>query len=237
MHSSSADCVLGVARLISSARTTWAMIGPGRNSNSWVWRLKIDRPVTSDGNRSGVNWMRRKLQPRLRATALASIVLPVPGTSSISRWPRHRRATSVRRTSWRLPMMTRSTFAATLSPVSLMLVICLSSACRGWIGDPRAGAMASGRPPVRGRCAGPPHSTPSRPAPSCSSVLESPHRLTSYSTDESGVLVVQATLARVSRATADSTRIGAGAYPGSLANCLADVGPSDRSIPYQQGGT
>ncbi len=29
MHSSSADCVLGVARLISSARTTWLKIGPG----------------------------------------------------------------------------------------------------------------------------------------------------------------------------------------------------------------
>ena len=39
MHSSSADWVLGVARLISSARTTWLMIGPGRNSNSWVFWL------------------------------------------------------------------------------------------------------------------------------------------------------------------------------------------------------
>ena len=39
MHSSSALCVLGVARLISSARTTWLMIGPGRNSNSCVFWL------------------------------------------------------------------------------------------------------------------------------------------------------------------------------------------------------
>ena len=38
--------------------TTWAMIGPGRNSNSAVFWLKIERPVTSDGSRSGVNWMR-----------------------------------------------------------------------------------------------------------------------------------------------------------------------------------
>src|ERR1035437_693845 len=124
MHSRSEDCVLGVARLISSARTTWAMIGPGRNSNSWVFWLYIERPVTSEGRRSGVNWMRRKLQPRLLATALASMVLPVPGTSSIRRCPRQSNATSVRRTSWRLPMITRSTFAATLSPVSLMVVIC-----------------------------------------------------------------------------------------------------------------
>jgi hypothetical protein len=29
------------------------MIGPGRNSNSDVFWLKIDRPVTSDGSRSG----------------------------------------------------------------------------------------------------------------------------------------------------------------------------------------
>ena len=39
MHSSSELWVLGVARLISSARTTWLMIGPGRNSNSWVFWL------------------------------------------------------------------------------------------------------------------------------------------------------------------------------------------------------
>ncbi len=39
MHSSRLDWVFGVARLISSARTTWAMIGPGRNSNSWVFWL------------------------------------------------------------------------------------------------------------------------------------------------------------------------------------------------------
>src|SRR5450759_1246887 len=86
----------------------------------------MDRPVTSEGSRSGVNWIRRKLQPRLLATALASIVLPVPGTSSIKRWPRDSNATRVSLTSWRLPMITRSTFAATLSPVSLMVVICLS---------------------------------------------------------------------------------------------------------------
>ena len=55
------------------------MIGPGRNSNSRVFWLKIDRPDTSDGSRSGVNWIRRKEQPRLRAIALASTVLPVPG--------------------------------------------------------------------------------------------------------------------------------------------------------------
>ena len=37
--SSRADCVRGVVRLISSARTTLAKIGPGRNSNSRVSRI------------------------------------------------------------------------------------------------------------------------------------------------------------------------------------------------------
>src|SRR3990170_3819299 len=121
MHSSSALCVFGVARLISSASTTWAMIGPGRNSNSAVFWLKIERPVTSDGSRSGVNWMRRKLQPILRLIALASIVLPTPGTSSIRMWPSHRRATRAIRTSRCLPMITRSTLAATRSAESWTL--------------------------------------------------------------------------------------------------------------------
>ena len=35
--SSSADCVFGVARLISSTRSTFAKIGPGRNSKSRVF--------------------------------------------------------------------------------------------------------------------------------------------------------------------------------------------------------
>ena len=34
-----------------------------------------------------MNWMRRTEQSIDRASALASIVLPTPGTSSISRWP------------------------------------------------------------------------------------------------------------------------------------------------------
>jgi hypothetical protein len=42
-------------------------------------------PVMSAGRRSGVNWMRLTLQSTLLARALASIVLPTPGTSSTSR--------------------------------------------------------------------------------------------------------------------------------------------------------
>ncbi len=115
MHSSSALCVFGVARLISSASTTWALIGPGRNSNSVVFWLKIERPVTSDGRRSGVNWMRRNVQPMLWESAFASIVFPTPGTSSMRMWPWQSRATSAIRTSTCLPTITRSTLATARS--------------------------------------------------------------------------------------------------------------------------
>ena len=47
--SSSADCVFGVARLTSSTSTTFAKIGPARNSKSRVRWSKTDRPVTSVG--------------------------------------------------------------------------------------------------------------------------------------------------------------------------------------------
>src|SRR3990170_131602 len=137
MHSRSADCVLGVARLISSASTIWAMIGPGLNSNSWVFWLKMERPVTSEGSRSGVNWMRRKLQPKLRAMALAKTVLPVPGTSSMSRWPWQSSATRARRTASCLPTMTRSTLAMTFSPDSW---IAIGGACSWFPLGVRCGA-------------------------------------------------------------------------------------------------
>ena len=58
MHSSRADWVLGEARLISSPTTMLAKTPPGRNSNWRVSWLKTETPVTSEGSRSGVNWMR-----------------------------------------------------------------------------------------------------------------------------------------------------------------------------------
>ena len=85
MASSRADCVLGDARLISSPITMLANTAPGRNSKSRVSWLKTLTPVMSLGSRSGVNWMRRTVQSSARASDLASIVLPTPGTSSISR--------------------------------------------------------------------------------------------------------------------------------------------------------
>ncbi len=56
-----------------------------------------------------MNWMRRTEQPSVRAMALASTVLPTPGTSSISRCPSASSTTSAVSTASGLPSMTRST--------------------------------------------------------------------------------------------------------------------------------
>ncbi len=112
MHSRSADCVLGLARLISSPSTMLAKMAPGLNSKSPRSWLKTFTPVTSVGSRSGVNWIRRNEQSIDRAMALASMVLPTPGTSSIRRCPSATRATRARRISLCLPRTTRSTFVS-----------------------------------------------------------------------------------------------------------------------------
>src|SRR5438045_889676 len=97
MHSSSAACVFGEARLISSTSRRLAKTGPGRNSNSFVRWSKTLTPVTSDGSRSGVNCMRENEQSSERASAFASIVFPTPGKSSMIRWPSLRRQRAARR--------------------------------------------------------------------------------------------------------------------------------------------
>jgi hypothetical protein len=66
-----------------------------------------------------VNWMRLKEQPLERARLRASIVLPTPGTSSISRWPPHISVISASSTCSRLPMITLSTFSTIFWAVSL----------------------------------------------------------------------------------------------------------------------
>ena len=77
--------VFGEARLISSARTMLVNTGPGRKRNVDVGWSSTRPPVTSAGSRSGVNWIRRHPERSEMAIALASVVLPVPGTSSSSR--------------------------------------------------------------------------------------------------------------------------------------------------------
>ena len=77
--SSSAAWVFGGARLISSARRRLVKIGPGMNSNSARRWSKIDAPVTSEGMRSGVNWMREKPSDVARANERAASVFASPG--------------------------------------------------------------------------------------------------------------------------------------------------------------
>ncbi len=90
--SSSAACVLGGVRLISSASTMLAKIGPSRKRNSRVpvalssWITSV--PVMSAGIRSGVNWMRLKSSDSASASVRISSVLARPGTPTSRQWPR-----------------------------------------------------------------------------------------------------------------------------------------------------
>ena len=72
---------------------------------------KTDEPVTSDGIRSGVNWMRAKRQRRSRwRTSGRAASWPRPGTSSSSTWPSASSAERARaRATSRLPTTARST--------------------------------------------------------------------------------------------------------------------------------
>src|SRR4051812_3986825 len=84
MASSSADCVLGGVRLISSASTMWLKTGPGTKTrcrrpvcgSSWMMSV----PVMSEGMRSGVNWMRENLRSSTWARVCTIRVLARPGT-------------------------------------------------------------------------------------------------------------------------------------------------------------
>src|SRR5919106_6110967 len=118
MHSRRAACVFGEARLISSTRSRLVKTGPGRNSNSFVRWSKTFTPVTSDGSRSGVNWSREKEQSSERASALASIVFPTPGKSSMIKCPSATRQRTQRRSVSAGARTTRATFSATRSSTS-----------------------------------------------------------------------------------------------------------------------
>ena len=108
--SSNAACVFGGVRLISSASTMLAKIGPGTKTNclrpvcgsSWM----ISVPVMSEGIRSGVNWMRFEEMPTARATVVTSRVLASPGTPIRSAWLWQKMHWSVRSTSSCWPTIT-----------------------------------------------------------------------------------------------------------------------------------
>ena len=74
--------------------------------------MKMVVPVMSEGRRSGVNCMRQYSPESERARERASMVLPTPGTSSISRCPPLIRAITASSTSASFPLMTRRTLSA-----------------------------------------------------------------------------------------------------------------------------
>ena len=104
--SSSALCVFGPARLISSASSTWANTGPG-------WKTKASRAALVDADADqvgrhqvGGELRAREAQARARPRARArGVVLPTPGTSSIRRWPPARRQATQSSICGRLPTM------------------------------------------------------------------------------------------------------------------------------------
>src|SRR5438876_1032866 len=69
-------------------------------------------PSTSLGSMSLVNCSRWKVQETERASACANVVLPTPGTSSISRCPRAKRHTSERLTASGLPRSAEPSMAS-----------------------------------------------------------------------------------------------------------------------------
>ena len=89
--SSSALCVFGVARLISSASTMFAKIGPLLELERLARRRASSSmtvvPMMSAGIRSGVNWMRENSRPSASASVRTSIVLPRPGHAFEQRVP------------------------------------------------------------------------------------------------------------------------------------------------------
>ena len=91
MASSSADCVLGGVRLISSASTMFPKMGPGTNVQR-RWPVvgsssMMSVPVMSEGIRSGVNWMRLKTRPSVCAMVRTMSVFAVPGRPVIRQCP------------------------------------------------------------------------------------------------------------------------------------------------------
>ena len=115
MHSRRLDCVLAVARLISSARSMFVKTGPFLNTKEFASRSKKLMPVRSDGRRSIVNCTRLKSRSSDWASAFAVFVFPVPGTSSSSTCPPTRRDTSKSSICLSFPTMTLLTFSVSFS--------------------------------------------------------------------------------------------------------------------------
>ncbi|CAI8252221.1 MAG: Uncharacterised protein [Flavobacteriaceae bacterium] len=87
MASKRADCTFAGARLISSAKTKLAKMGPFLMLKSFSFILYIRVPTTSAGNRSGVNCTLLKLPFTALDSVLMASVFAKPGTPSNKMWP------------------------------------------------------------------------------------------------------------------------------------------------------
>ena len=136
MASSSADWVLGVARLISSAEHD---VGEdrrraGTRTRCVCW-LQTETPVTSDGSRSGVNWMRWKRAVDRAGERLGQHRLADAGHVLDQQVALAEQGDERQPDFGCLPTMTRSTFATTRSAGSWTFFTVSSISC----GELRAG--------------------------------------------------------------------------------------------------
>ena len=129
MASSSADWVLGDARLISSARTMFENTGPGRKSKVPLARFQTVMPTTSAGSRSGVNCTRPNVALIDAASALPMLVLPTPGASSSRMWPSAMRLSTARWMTSRFPRMVSSMLSQMALNTSAKVSAWLTGAC------------------------------------------------------------------------------------------------------------
>ena len=87
MTSSRADWVFALVRLISSPSKRLQFAAPQVKRNACASRSYMEKPVMSEGMVSGVNCTRLHSRSSALDSASASVVLPVPGTSSSRMWP------------------------------------------------------------------------------------------------------------------------------------------------------
>ena len=122
-----ADARAATATSSTGSRST-RRTSPTRSGGPASWPAST--PTLNSGTVASPNW------------SMDSAAWSGSSSGSISRCPRHNRATRASRTSWCLPTMTRSTLARTGSPVSWILVIGLSHGLGRRLDDAGSGGVA-----------------------------------------------------------------------------------------------
>src|ERR1035437_5098846 len=126
MASSNADCTFAGARLISSASTMFAKIGPFFTENLPVDWSNTCVPTTSAGSKSRVNWIRLNVVWTVSASVRTVSVFARPGTPSIRTCPPVRSEMIRRSTIASWPTTRRATWARTPSISVWSIALCSS---------------------------------------------------------------------------------------------------------------